>query len=128
VAAKADGVRERRTARTKWRTRKRREQTKDKQHVFLVLLAFLHPSRTIACYLRLRGLAYEGEPSNKKLLHIHPLFPCPSFSSDFDRFFDQAKSPDGPHRARRRRGRRIKEEVSGNATHRVSAYLAAVHP
>jgi len=26
---------------------------------------------------------------------------CPSFTSDFDRFFDQAKSPDGSHRARR---------------------------
>jgi len=60
------------------------------------------------------------------MLHIHPLFPCPSFPSDFDRFFDQAKSPDGPHRARRRGGRRIKEEASGNATHRVrheKAYL-----
>jgi len=41
-------------------------------------------------------------------------------------FFDQAKSPDGPHRARRRRGRRIKEEVSGKATGRVSACPAAV--
>jgi len=59
----------------------------------------------------------------QEIVAYSPLIRCPSFTSDFDRFFDQAKSPDGPHRARRRRGRRIKEEVSGNATHRVSAYL-----
>jgi len=55
----------------------------------VVLFPFLHPSRIIACNLRPLGLAYEGEPSNKKLLHIHPLI-CPSFTSDFDRFFDQS--------------------------------------
>jgi len=58
---------------------------------------------------------------------LSSLISRPSFTSDFDRFFDLAKSPDGPHRARRRKGRRIKEEVSGKATYRVSAYLAALN-
>jgi len=69
----------------------------------------------------IRGGAFQQE-----IVAHSPLIHCPSITSDFDRFFDQAKSPDGLHRARRRGGRRIKEEVSGNATHRVSAYLAAV--
>jgi len=46
-----------------------------KPDIFLVLFVLPYiPLEPIACNLRPLGLAYKGEPSNNKMLHIHPLF------------------------------------------------------
>jgi len=60
---------------------------------FMRFLAFLHPSRTIACNLRLRGLAHEGEPSNNKMLRIHPLFLVRVFLATLTDFFSSVETP-----------------------------------